>query len=182
MKKRPLTSRAKNSSRVKKTKKKKAPPKALAPTGAALSTLIGTMAAQQKLLQALAAQIQALHADDRRPGARGYLALASGNGHVNVVSTAIAAVSAPLQIEDNPESRAISLMGVPKSVFVLNTAENCAALGIPYDRLRDADDAFAPPPPVKRKRGRPRKYPVAVPTTPDAVAEPSATDREGEAR
>jgi hypothetical protein len=95
-----------------------------------------------------------------------YLVLTDVNGPLYIARESIMYISGPFVAKDNPESRTVGLTGNLR-VYVLNTAENCAALGIPYDRLRETAPTAAPAAP-KRPRGRPRKTPppaVAAPTT-----------------
>lgn len=81
-----------------------------------------------------------------------YLTLRSMKGTARVREDMIGAISPPVSLKGNPESRVLSIVG--DRVYILNTAANCAALGIPFERMPQPEDdtPIAPP-----KRGRKKK-------------------------
>jgi hypothetical protein len=65
---------------------------------------------------------------------RTYIILHSTTGAQRVDPDAIVFISAPFVAKKNPESRQLGIAGTAR-IYILNTKENCEALGIPYEHM-----------------------------------------------
>ena len=83
--------------------------------------------------------------------------LDDANGKCHVDLTCVQAISGPVKTKYNPESRKL-VMDSGYIVYIVNTVDNCAALGIAHETLegreQDEDDAPAP----KRRARKPAPW------------------------